>query len=235
MLYSTPLELPKRDEKPTIDIQNGNLLPQDIISYIKSVNSDLTDTYAQKVRHYVLERHTLLVMSEFEKHFSTVQLPINRNLFRFMLALHDIGKPKAAQFGNKNNQYQYTVEIIDGLRKTLPFSSSDMDIMTLLVCDDPIGLFIQDNISLEMAKNKIIQLANRAKMSPLTFFKLLSIYYQSDTGSYTADAGGLHFLEHLFTYRSGTKVFDSEKQRLKFSPSIESKFTELQKSVENAI
>ena len=36
------------------------------------------------------------------------------------------------------------------------------------------------------------------------------IYYQCDTASYTADAGGLKFLEHLFEYKDGAKVFDEE-------------------------
>lgn len=233
LLYSTPY-LPKQ-EKPVIDVENSDLQPKEILDYIKSVGTDLANTYAQKVRHYVLEQHTLLVMGEFEKHFANAPLPISRNLFRIMLALHDIGKPKAMGLGDKNNQYQYTVEIINNLRKSLPFTSLEIDTMIALVSDDPIGLYLQGNISLETAKNKIIRLANQANLPPLAFFRTLSIYYQSDTGSYTKDAGGLYFLEHLFAYNNGAKVFDSDKQLLKFSPLIELKFNELQKSVENAV
>lgn len=233
LLYSTPY-LPKQ-EKPVINVENSDLQPREILDYIKSVGTDLANTYAQKVRHYVLEQHTLLVMAEFEKHFANVSLPISRNLFRFMLALHDIGKPKAMGLGDKNNQYQYTVEIINNLRKSLPFTSLEIDTMIALVSDDPIGLYLQGNISLETAKSKIIKLANQANLPTLAFFRTLSIYYQSDTGSYTKDAGGLYFLEHLFAYNNGAKVFDSDKQLLKFSPLIELKFNELQKSVENAV
>ena len=232
LLYSTPY-LPKQ-EKPIIDVQNSDLQPKEILDYIKSVGKDLANTYAQKVRHYVLEQHTLLVMGEFEKYFANVPLPINRNLFRFMLALHDIGKPKAMKLGD-NNQYQHTVEIINSLRTLLPFTSSEIDIIISLVSDDPIGLYLQGNISLEIAKSKIIQLANQANLPNLAFFRTLSIYYQSDTGSYTKDAGGLYFLEHLFAYSKEAKIFDIEKQLLKFSPVIELKFSELQKSVENAV
>ena len=35
----------------------------------------------------------------------------------------------------------------------------------------------------------------------------LMIYYQCDIASYTEDAGGIKFLEHLFTYQNGAKVF----------------------------
>jgi hypothetical protein len=136
---------------------------------------------------------------------------------------------------NKNNQYQYTVEIINNLRETLPFNSSEVDIIIALVSDDPIGLYIQENIGVETAKNKIVTLAKQTNLSTSDFFKLMSIYYQSDTSSYTKDAGGLHFLEHLFIYHNGKKVFDFENHLLKFSPEIELKFNKLHQSIQNEI
>jgi ssDNA thymidine ADP-ribosyltransferase, DarT len=235
LLYSSPLLQPKKEAIYAIDIHNDNLQSVDILNCIKSMDKNLINTYSQKVRHYILEQHTLLVMSEFDKHFSNVELPINRNLFRFMLSLHDIGKPKSIELSNKNNQYQYTVEIINNLRETLPFNSSEVDIIIALVSDDPIGLYIQENIGVETAKNKIVTLAKQTNLSTSDFFKLMSIYYQSDTSSYTKDAGGLHFLEHLFIYHNGKKVFDFENHLLKFSPEIELKFNKLHQSIQNEI
>ena len=54
-------------------------------------------------------------------------------------------------------------------------------------------------------------------MSKNDFFQLFMIYYQCDTAAYTEDAGGYKFLEHLFSYENGQKVFDEETGLLRFS------------------
>jgi len=214
-----------------IDIlQKSVFNPQELINCLKSMNN-LDEVYQQKVRHYTLERHTLLVMNEFERHFSQIDLPTNKNLFRLMLALHDIRKPKAFLEGNKNNQYAHTIEIINGLRISLPFTNLEVDLCISLVSTDTLGMYLQGQINLETAKKHIIALANRTNLSVLAFFRLITIYYQCDIASYTADAGGLAYLEHLFVYQNSSKVFDKANNRLKFSTNFEVKFLELEKSL----
>lgn len=202
--------------------------PKEMINYLKS-ELNLSTIYQQKVRHYTLENHTLLVMNEFEKYFSKTELPTSKSLFRLMLALHDIGKPKAFNEGNKNNQYQYTVEMINNIRNALPFQTNEIDLIIALVSNDVLGLYMQDVISIENAKQQIIKLAQQTNLPVSTFYKLITVYYQCDIGSYTADAGGLAYLEHIFEYQNGNKVFDTHKQRLNFSPKFETKFVELEK------
>lgn len=204
--------------------------PQKLLDLLKT-SLNLSSIYEQKVRHYILEKHTLLVMNEFEKYFSTTELPTSKNLFRLMLALHDIGKPKAFNEGNKNNQYQYTVEMINNVRNALPFQSNEIDLIIALVGNDVLGLYMQNLISIENAKQQIIKLAQQTNLPVSAFYKLITVYYQCDIGSYTADAGGLAYLEHIFEYQNGSKVFDLNKQRLNFSPKFETKFVELEKTL----
>ena len=204
--------------------------PQKLLNELKT-SLDLSSIYEQKVRHYILEKHTLLVMNEFEKYFSKTELLISKNLFRLMLSLHDIGKLKAFKEGNKNNQYQYTVEMINGFRNVLPFQTNEIDLIITLVGNDVLGLYMQNFISIENAKQQIIKFAQQTNLPVSVFYKLMTIYYQCDIGSYTVDAGGLAYLEHIFEYQNGSKVFNTDKQRLKFSFNFETKFVELEKTL----
>jgi hypothetical protein len=43
------------------------------------------------------------------------------------------------------------------------------------------------------------------------------IYYQCDIAPYTKDVRGFRFLEHLFEYEDGKKIFDKNEKLLKFS------------------
>mgnify|MGYP000557032192 CR=1 FL=1 len=60
---------------------------------------------------------------------------------------------------------------------------------------------------------------------------LMMIYYQCDIASYTEDAGGIKFLEHLFEYNNGKKIFDVDEGLLKMSP----KYWEMYKRLKNEI
>jgi hypothetical protein len=211
-------------------LQKEPFEPQKLLNELKT-SLGLNAIYEQKVRHYILEKHTLLVINEFEKYFSKTELPTSINLFRLMLALHDIGKPKAFNEGNKSNQYQYTVDIINSIRNALPFQANEVDLIIALVSSDVLGLYMQGLISVENAKQQIIKLAQQTNLSVSAFYKLMTIYYQCDIGSYTADVGGLAYLEHIFEYQNGNKVFDTHKQRLNFSPKFETKFVELEKTL----
>ena len=59
------------------------------------------------------------------------------------------------------------------------------------------------------------------------------IYYQCDIASYTADAGGIKFLEHLFDYQNGEKVFDEEEGLIKMSPKYWEMYRQLKSEIEN--
>jgi hypothetical protein len=200
--------------------------PTELIKYLKC-NLSLRDAYEQKIRHYTLEKHTLLVMNEFEKYFFNVDLPIRRAVFRLLLALHDIGKPQAMKQGGIKYQHQYTPAIIQKFIHKLPIEAPENHIIINLVNNDILGLYMQNKITCEKAKNEIVNLVAQTNLSIIAFFKLMTLYYQCDVGSYTADAGGLRYLEHLFEYQNNLKVLDVVEERLRFSQAFETKFITL--------
>jgi hypothetical protein len=192
--------------------------PFELIKYISNLEPEILELYKSKVRHYTIEKHTSLVLNQFEEYFINNDLGIDKNIFRTFLALHDIGKPLAESNGNRAKQHSFTVEIIKKVWSKLAFPSSSLSIAIALASEDVIGEYFQNKISLEIAIGNIVELANHSNLPLFVFFKLYIIYYQCDTGSYTKDAGGLKFLEHLFEYNgSGQKVFDASEGLLKFS------------------
>ena len=44
-----------------------------------------------------------------------------------------------------------------------------------------------------------------------------TVYYQCDVASYTSDAGGIPFLEHLFEYQKDEKIYCPKKKLLMLS------------------
>jgi len=70
LIYST-LMIGKiaEDITATNIVTISDFQPESIIRFLKSVDRSISGIYSEKVRHYVLERHTLLVMKEFEKYF----------------------------------------------------------------------------------------------------------------------------------------------------------------------
>ena len=88
--------------------------PQSIEELCK-IKPSLVETYNSKVRHYILRDHTRLVLNQFDKYFATQFNEPERAFFRFFLLVHDIGKPKAFQQGNKDDQYSHSKEIVNGI------------------------------------------------------------------------------------------------------------------------
>lgn len=44
------------------------------------------------------------------------------------------------------------------------------------------------------------------------------ILYQCDISSYTKDAGGLKYLEHMFEYKNSEKIFDDKEGIIVMAP-----------------
>jgi hypothetical protein len=59
------------------------------------------------------------------------------------------------------------------------------------------------------------------------------VYYQCDCASYTTDAGGIEFLEHLFEYENSHKVFDESEGLIKLSHKYWSMYKQLKQDIEN--
>ncbi|HOG24501.1 MAG TPA: hypothetical protein PK590_07610, partial [Candidatus Omnitrophota bacterium] len=211
--------------------------PKKLIEALKKVLS-LGPLYSMSVgvwEGYTLEEHTLLAMSQFEKYFSATQLPGkgDKQIFRILLALHDIGKPQAVADGRKEEQHARTLEIINEIKEELPLSPEQLNVVMSLVDGDPIGLFIRGRADLESTVEEIRIKAEKAGLTAAEFFDLLTIYYQMDASSYTADSGGKASLEFLFVkdQERNRFAFDPVKKRLKFSPKVQALFNALEVAV----
>ena len=211
-------------------LKNEKITPIEVISSLKSIPL-LRPFYETKVRHYTLEDHTKLVIGQFDKYFINTDTVIPKNLFRLLLALHDIGKPKAFLEGNIHNQHRETIEIVTQIRPQLPYSNEAIDQCLAVINGDPIGNLFQNKITATKSASTILQMKASSNLSLGPFFKILTIYYQCDAASYTKDAGGIRYLDHLFAYEGGLKTLNTGKGILDFSPIFEAKYSELEKAV----
>lgn len=174
---------------------------------------------------YTLKDHTLMVLRQFEKYFSNRRLPggVDIDFLRVVLALHDIGKPRAVRQGDKKLQHRQTKSLIKSVLETLNFKDKDISIAIALVSKDPIGDYIKHG-TLDKSVREIIEGVKLAGFSTEEFFKLLTIYYQVDAGSYTEDARGLKSLDYLFKFNSAKRTMD-------FSPRVKRKVSVLKKRI----
>jgi hypothetical protein len=212
------------DKKP-------NQFPQSIKSLVTEL-PEYKPIYETKVRHYKLVDHTNLVLNQFDKYFINSFDEIYCNLFKFFLIIHDIGKPKAFKKGDKNKQYVYSVEIVMTIWEKLSYSQEDLSIVLVLLEGDPIGEYFQNKLSSNSIVNLILSRSNKLDLEPSKLFRFFIIYYQCDIAAYTADVGGLKFLEHLFEYKNGEKVFNEEEGLIRFSPEYWKMYLELKKEIE---
>lgn len=208
-----------------------------IIKYPQSVEElcsqflELEHVYNSKVRHYILRDHTKLVLNQFDKYFATQFQEPERAFFRFFLLVHDIGKPRSFQQGNKDNQYTHSIEIVNGIWSKVSNSHNDLSKMQFLLNGDIMGEYFQGKKNTESTTQLIVEAAKALNTTPSKLFDELIIYYQCDTAAYTADAGGYKFLEHLFSYESGQKVFDEEAGLLRFSDKYREMYNRLKDEI----
>jgi hypothetical protein len=206
--------------------------PQKIIDYFKNIG--YANDYITQVRHYTVEEHTILVSQVFEKYFALNWKNIlSVEVFRVMLILHDIGKARAFVNGNKDEQYKYTNIIINEIKDVIPIQKSEFQILLKLLEADSIGNYFQEKQTLEFTVEEIRRLSDNLIISIVDFFYLLSVYYQCDTASYTKDEGGFPFLESLFQYNNGQKLFNTNEGLLKFSEKHQIKYLDLLKHINN--
>jgi len=203
--------------------------PQALLAAVKALPG-MASVYETQVRHYVLEEHTRLVLGQFDWYFGNLDLPMPRELFRFLLTVHDIGKPQAQKEGGLRNQHRYTARMINEMRGEIPFSNPDIDCCLAIVGGDPLGQYMQGKAGLVETTESIMRAAGMTVVSIQGFFKALTIYYQCDVAAYTKDAGGLPFLEKVFVYRHGSKVVDEKRGILMFSRTFEDNFKQLEKA-----
>jgi hypothetical protein len=172
-----------------------------------------------------------MVCGVFEEYLRGCRIPgLDLSMFRLLLCLHDIGKPRALVEGQKHLQHTYTAARLGELRELLPVSTSDLATMQALVSDDALGLLIRGKISHNESVQRISAMADRVPTAETCeFFGLLTLLYQCDAGAYTragfrlpaSDFVAKPKLEHTFRQTENGLVFSAVLNRLVFSAEIE--------------
>jgi len=176
-----------------------------------------TELFNAHVRHYYIKEHTLNVFNQFEKYFSENFSKSKIEEFRLFLLLHDIGKSLAYEQGNRSNQYNATINIIQKRQTELGISDESFVFYDALLSASCIGKYMEKKASLDGTFATISTQSRKSRLPIKEFFYFLSVYYQCDIASYTRDAGGIAYLENLFEYQNEFKVYNNETNLLKFS------------------
>ena len=181
--------------------------------------------YNARVRHYIIKQHIINVYNQFEKYFSNNFDKNEIEWFRLFLLLHDIGKSIAYKKGNINNQIAETITLLEQNSSELNLSKENLTFFNAILRASSLGKYMESKISLNNTFNDIVEQSKAAKMPIDKFFYFLSVYYQCDIASYTGDAGGIPYVEHLFEYKDGEKVYCQETSLLKLSENYTQKYS----------
>lgn len=196
-----------------ISFEDGEFSPEELITAIEVEMPELEELYNTRVRHYVLKKHTLLVCEQFEQYaFDFNQKILNLDLMRIILALHDIGKAI-----DRTSQHDHTLSLVREFWEKSPFTEYELKIAEVLLKNDHLGNYFKNKYDLDSLKQEIISDAENLHIDSAALLQLKMILYQCDIASYTKDAGGLKYLEHMFVYEDGEKTFNEEEGLLNMS------------------
>jgi hypothetical protein len=194
-------------------IESNDFSPQAVITALK-VDDELGELFSADAgvfERYTIEQHTGMVLKQFETYHGKTLPEKTRAFFRTLYLLHDIGKPISVQeTGDVAKQHEFTMPILKKFLVKLGY-----DERAIQLAD---GIINQDYLSNYMKpwgdKNKTIQeIKQRAEIlgiAPLSYLEMIKVFYMSDAGAYTADAGGRASLDHLFE-------FNKDQQTMSFS------------------
>ncbi len=187
---------------------------------------------------YTLARHTTMVLGQYRRYFEargvSAEMPLP--FLRLLLALHDCGKPAAIRAGDRGSHGRLTVQLAWKVWPHLPLGRAQFLVFGALVGGDPLGRLLRaedESRELDRVVAEVSASARTARMAPLPFLDLLLLYFQCDTASYTADAGGLPSLDGLFaTAGDGSGLlFDLDARRLRFNERNERRLGALRRAL----
>lgn len=151
---------------------------------------------------------------------------MNMDLMRLVLAIHDIGKAI-----DRSTQHEHTLSLVRELWENTPFNKHELYLVEVLLRDDHLGSYFQNKYDLSDLKEEIVADATELKMSPSILLQYKMILYQCDIASYTKDAGGLKYLEHMFVYENGEKAFDEDNGIIAMSEEYADRYVNLKESI----
>lgn len=206
-----------------ISFNDDEFSPEELITAIEIAMPKLEELYNTKVRHYVVKQHTLLVCKQFEKYaFELNTKVMNIDLMRLVLAMHDIGKAI-----DRATQHTHTLSLIREFWAESPFTDYELQLVEVLLRDDHLGSFFQGKYDCSMLQEEIKKDAEELQIDASCLLQLKMVLYQCDIASYTKDAGGLKYLEHMFLYENNEKKFNEEDGLLAMSANYWSRYEQL--------
>lgn len=180
---------------------------------------------------YTIAAHTRMVLEQYDRyeHHASLPAPMSTLLFRTLIALHDIGKKRAIQDGDKRAQHVHTRTMMEETLGELEFSEAEVALATSIVCNNFIGNTIRrtrqgDRNGIDDNARNIATTAAYIPVAATDFLLLSTLLYKVDTASYTEDAGGPYdystdpehpSLAFLFDFASSTP-----ENGLVFAPNI---------------
>ena len=210
-----------------ISLDDDTFSPEELITALEIAMPKLEELYNTRVRHYVVKMHTMLVCEQFEKYpfgFDTSYMSID--LMRIILAVHDIGKAI-----DRATQHEHTLSLINELWELTPLTQYELDLAKILLKNDHMGLYFQGKYNLEDLKDEIITDAKSLNLPQKALLQYKMILYQCDIASYTKDAGGLKYLEHMFEYEDSQKVFDDKEGIIAMSTDFKERYQKLKTKI----
>ena len=82
-----------------------------------------------------------------------------------------------------------------------------------------------------MLQDEIKKDAEELQIDASCLLQLKMVLYQCDIASYTKDAGGLKYLEHMFVYENNEKSFDEENGLLTMSAVYWNRYEQLKSAI----
>ncbi|MGE4130004.1 MAG: hypothetical protein AB7F86_00110 [Bdellovibrionales bacterium] len=158
---------------------------------------------------YSIEQHTLMVFDTFAEQFGAYRDFYKFDLgsdirllqtLKFVIALHDIGKPHAIKAGDKNRQHEFTVPILKEAMKRYGFSREERKLGEALVGNDVLGDLVKGNISAGAAKERLVKSAERAGLEVKVYVPVQLMFYTIDAASYPT------LRQRIFTIDDGLLV-----------------------------
>lgn len=159
---------------------------------------------------YTLEEHTEMMMTQFERYCADgYDSPLlSKKAFRLMASLHDIGKPI-----NPARQHEETLKIMPDVLRKLGLSEREVQVASAVVDQDFIGDYMKASSRVSITEEFAQRVESYIKQKTLQlsidigdtvdlkeYFRLISMFYMCDAGSYTVNAGGKQSLDDLFTF-----------------------------------
>ena len=146
-----------------------------------------------------LREHIKAVLLNYENNFQDEKADRQANAMKLAAALGTIGKAIASKLHAPYERFKITQELLKVLGPQITtflnggeerIEENTLAMTDTLISNDPVGLFMQNKMSLESAARLIVEMANGMKgeltRTPDELFNLLSQQYQMEMGSYSS-------------------------------------------------